>query len=134
MLPAIFDRSKIPSGETIPLVAPLVASSGVVANAAAVATLAAAVDKTTYITGFQLMALGATAALNVTATVTGLAGGTLSFDFTFPVGAAVAAAPLFVAFPFPLAASAKNTAIVVTLPAGGAGNTKAIANAQGFQL
>lgn len=107
-------------------------SSGVVANANAVATLAAAAGKTNYITGFSLNALGATAAANVTATITGLKN-TLSYEFSFPAGATVAATPLNVTFPEPIPASSVNTAIVVTLPAAGAGNTVAIANAYGFQ-
>lgn len=109
-------------------------SSGNVANAAAVATLANAAAKTTYITGFQLTASGATVGLDVVATVAGLLGGTESFIFNFPAGALVGAAPLLVTFPTPLPASAVNTAIVVTLPAGGAGNTNAAASAQGYQL
>lgn len=108
--------------------------SGNVANASAVATLAGSVGKTTHITGFCLSASGATAGSDVTATITGLLGGTKSYTFTFPLGAAVPAQPLTVQFSQPLAASATNTAIVVTLPAGGAGNTNATATAEGFQL
>lgn len=112
----------------------LVASSGNVANVAAVATLPAAAGKTTYITGFQLTAGGATVGSVVNATVTGLNGGTLTYTFGFPVGAVVAGQPVNVTFPNPIPASAVNTAIVVTLPAGGGGNTNAAANAQGYQL
>lgn len=119
----------VPAGAT-----PITASSANVANASAVATLAAAAGKFTYITGFQLTASGATAGLAVTATVAGLVTGTLNFTFVFPAGAAVAALPLLVSFPEPIPSSAVNTAVVVTLPAGGAGNTNATAAAQGFQL
>lgn len=111
-----------------------VASSGNVANASAVATLAATAAKTNYITGFQCTATGATVALAANLTVTGLAGGTLTYTFAFPVGVAVAATSLNVTFPNPVPASATNTAVVVTLPAGGVGNTNAACNAQGFQL
>lgn len=111
----------------------LVASSGNVANAAATASLAAVAGKRNWLTGFVLTASGSTAALVVNATVTGLDGGTLTFTFTFPAGADVAADPLIVTFPSPVPASAVNTAIAVSLPAGGAGNTNAAASAFGFR-
>lgn len=113
---------------------PVGGASGNVANASAVATLAGAAAKTTYITGFQVTASGATAGLPVIVAVAGLLGGTQSFIFTFPAGVLVGAQPLLVTFPTPLPASAVNTAITVTCPAGGAGNTNAAAAAQGFQL
>lgn len=109
-------------------------SSGNVANGSAVATLAAAAAKTTYITGFQITASGATAGLAVVVTVAGLLGGTQSFIFVFPAGVLVGALPLQIALPKPLPASAVNTAIVVTCPAGGSGNTNAAVSAQGYQL
>lgn len=109
-------------------------SSGNVANASAVATLPGAASKTTWITGFQCTAAGATAAAVVNATVTGAISGTMTYTFAYPAGATAGATPLQVTFPTPVAASAANTAIVVTLPAGGAGNTNAACTAQGFQL
>ena len=117
-----------PSGQT-----PITATSGNVAASAAVSTLAGVAGKTTYITGFTCTALGATAAAAVTVTVTGLAAGTLNFTFLFPTGATVQANPLTITFANSLPASAQNTAIVVTLPSGGAGNTNAASNAWGFQ-
>jgi len=120
--------SSIPGGATT-----VIGSSGNVANASAVATLAGTSGKTTYITGFQLTASGSTLGLDVTATITGLTT-TMSFTFTFPAGVLVPAQPVVVTFPQPIPASAANTAIVVTLPAGGGGNTNATATAQGFQL
>lgn len=112
----------------------ITASSGNEANTNAVATLAAATGKTTYITGFTCTAAGATAAAVVEVTVVGLIGGTATYIFTAPAGATVAAAPLSVQFPEPVAASAVDTAIVVTLPALGAGNTNAAVVATGYQL
>lgn len=112
---------------------PITASSGNVANASAVATLAAVAAKTTYLTGFQITAGGATAGADVTVTVTGVITGTMSYTFTFPTGAVVPAQPLVVPFPYPIPASAVNTAIVVTVPAGGTGNTNTTVSAQGFQ-
>jgi hypothetical protein len=108
-------------------------SSGNVANANAVATLAGAAGKTTYIWGFTLTAGGATAGLPVIATVAGLLGGTQSFIFDFAAGA-TAGSTFVYNFPVPWPASAQNTAIVVTLPAGGAGNTNAAATAMGFTI
>ena len=110
-----------------------VASSGNVANANAVSTLAAKVGQVGYLTGFQLTAGAATAAAAVTATVTGLAGGTMSISFGFPSTASgIGGASLSASFYPALQASAANTAIVVTLPAGGSGNTIAATSLQGF--
>lgn len=113
---------------------PITAASGNVANASAAATLAAAASKTTYITGFEISSSGATAGAVVTITVTGTVTGTLSYTYAAPTGVLLMGTPLFVEFPFPIPASAVNTAIVVTLPALGTGNTNATAVAHGFQL
>ena len=110
------------------------ASSGNVANANAVATLAAVAGKTTYITGFEVTSGGATAAALVTVTVTGLAGGTAIYTYGAVAGAVMANTPLAVTFSPPLIASALNTAIVVTLPALGLGNTNATVVAHGYQI
>lgn len=111
---------------------PTTGSSGNVANASAIATLAAVAAKTNYLTGFEVTASGATAASIVLVAVTGLLGGTLTYIFTVPAGVLLAAAPLVVSFNPPLPASAVNTAIVVTCPALGAGNTNAAAVAHGL--
>lgn len=112
----------------------ITSASGNVANASAVATLAGISGKTTWITGFQCSAAGATAASVVNLTVGGVVSGTMTYTFVFPAGATTAASPLVVNFASPVPASATNTAITVTLPAGGAGNTNASCAAQGFQL
>jgi len=113
---------------------PITASSGNVANAAATATLAAAAGKTTYITGFQITSAGATAAAVVNYTITGLAGGTLTGTYVCNAGVTSANFPISVPFVPPVPAAAQNTAIVVTLPALGAGNTNATVSAQGIQI
>jgi len=110
------------------------ASSGNVANATAAASLAAVSGRTNYLEGFTVTAGGATAALDVNVTVTGLVTGTFNYSFVFPLGAGVGAVPLVVNFDPPIKASAANTAITVTLPAGGAGNTNAAVNINGFDL
>lgn len=128
--PLITSTSGAPTGTQTPTSN----SSGNVAAAPAVATLAAVAGKTTYMTGFQVTATGNTnAATVVNVTVAGVAGGPLTYAFVFPTGTTTPAQPLFVDFGQPLAASAPNTAITVTLPAGGAGNTNASVSAQGYQ-
>ena len=113
--------------------APLSASSGNVANAAAVATLAAAAAVTTYISGFEVTSGGATAASLVSITITGLIGGTATYTLGVVAGAAAANVPLVVCFNPPIPASAVNTAIVVTVPALGAGNTNSTVVAHGYR-
>ncbi len=112
----------------------LTADSGNQANASAAATLAGVSAKTTYITGFACTASGATAASVVTVTVAGVITGTLHYTFVAPAGVTAQATPLVVQFPYPIPASAVNTAIVVTLPALGSGNTNATTAAYGFQM
>jgi hypothetical protein len=112
---------------------PMAASSGNVANAAAIATLSSDPALLSHICGFVVTAAGATAGLPVIVTITGLAAGTLSFIFAFPAGVLVAATPLVVIFPEPLPASGYDVDIVVTVPAGGAGNTHSSVNAHGFR-
>jgi hypothetical protein len=111
----------------------LQASSGNVANASAAATLTGATNETIYLEGFMWTGAGATAAANVSGTITGLSGGTITFTVTFPAGATVVATPIYIAFPRPIPASATNTSVVVTVPAGGAGNTHSTVTAWGFR-
>ena len=109
-------------------------SSGNVANAIATATLPAAVGKTTYIQGLLITPGGATTGALVTATLVGL-GSTLSFTVGAPAGALLAGSPVFVDFgPGGRPSSAVNTAIVLSLPALGTGNTNASVSAWGYQL
>lgn len=107
-------------------------SSGNVANASAVATLAAAAGRMNYATGLEITFSGATAASVVIATLTGALGGTMSFIIAVPAGVAVGGVPLTVEFNRPIQASALNIAMTLTLPALGAGNTNACVNLHGF--
>ncbi|HZP68369.1 MAG TPA: hypothetical protein VFB29_00370 [Pseudolabrys sp.] len=109
-------------------------SSGNVAASAATATLAAAVDLTNYICGFAITGAGATAASIISVTVSNLAGGAMSFALVIPAGATVSINPLIVNFPVCLPANAANTAIAVSAPSFGAGNTNAQATAWGFRF
>jgi hypothetical protein len=108
------------------------ASSGNVANASAVATIAAQAGLTNYVCGFTITGGGATAAALVSATLAGVIGGTMTFTFGAPAGATLAATPLVKSFPRCLPASGTNVAIVLTLPALGAGNTNAAVTLHGF--
>ena len=121
--------SPYPGGAT-----PITAASGNVAAAAAVATLAGVAGKTTYITGFIISGTGATAGLPVSVTVAGVVTGTLTFTYAAAAGVLVANTPLNIQFSTPIPASAVNTAIVVTCPSLGSGNTNNTANAIGFQI
>lgn len=112
---------------------PITASSGNVAAAVATATLAGAVGLTTYITGFEVTGAGATAPLVVNVTVTGTVSGTLTYTYTAATGATVPNQPLIVQFAPPIPASATNTAIVVSCPSLGAGNTNNTVVAHGYR-
>lgn len=110
------------------------ASSGNVANASGVATLAAVAGKTTYISSFDVTGSGATAASVVSVTVAGLLGGTATYTVSVVAGVTAANNVLRIQFDPPLPASAVNTAIVVTCPALGAGNTNNAVNAYGYYI
>lgn len=87
------------------------------------ASLAAVLGKTNYICGFVITSGGTTAALVVNATVAGTVSGTMNYSYVFPSsGQGV----LGVALPQCIIASASNTAITVSVPAGGAGTTAAL--------
>jgi len=113
---------------------PLAASSGNVANATATATLPAAANQVTYISGFEVTGSGTTAGAVFTCTVTGIVGGTLSYTYAAAVGAVVANTPLIVEYPIPIPASGPGVAIVVSCPALGATSTNNTVDAHGFQL
>jgi hypothetical protein len=116
-------------------------SSGNVANATAVATLPApSPTQSWHVTEIDVSALGATAALGVQVSLSGLNNGsvpqgssTAIYPFQFPAGATVAAInPVNeMTYPCPLN-GLPGTAIVLTLPAGGAGNTNAAVTLHGF--
>jgi hypothetical protein len=113
---------------------PITGSSGNVAASSAVATLAAAASKFTYISGFQATGSGATLGSCVNVTITGVVGGTMTYTFCAAAGVLISDAPLIVPFNPPLQSSSVNTAIVVTMPSLGTGNTNAAVSAQGYQL
>jgi len=112
----------------------ITASSGNVAAATATATLPAVAGKTTYLSGLMITGSGATAGLPVSVTVTGLAGGTMTFTYCAAAGVLVANTPLYIDFDPDMPGSAVNTAIVVTCPSLGAGNTNNTVSVWGYQL
>jgi hypothetical protein len=111
-------------------------SSGNVANAAAVATLPApAPAQSWYVTAIEAQATGSTSAAVVNVTLAGLNNGagvsaTALYPFVFPAGVTTAATPLTIMWNRPLA-GLPGTAVVLTLPAGGSGNTNASVNIHG---
>lgn len=113
--------------ESSPLVSTASAAAGT-----ATATLTSAPGRVAYLTGFVVYGLGATTGQASAVTVTGLQGGTQTYQFNVPTGAAVAAPPMQVNFPLPLPASAVNTNIVVAAASFGAGNTQGSVTAYGY--
>lgn len=113
---------------------PLTAASGSVAAAVATATLAAAAAAKTWITGFEVTGAGATAGLAVLVTVTGVVTGTLTYVYCAAAGVLVANTPLIVQFSRAIPSSAVNTAIAVSCPSLGTGNTNNSVVAHGYQL
>jgi hypothetical protein len=111
---------------------PLIAGSGNVAAASAAATLTGTSTTTVYLAGFEVTGSGATAGLPVSVTVSGLLGGSRLYTYSFAAGVLVGNTPLIVTFDPPLPASAINTAIAVTCPSGGSGNTNNTVVAHGF--
>lgn len=116
------------NGSPVPNQATGIAPSGDVANAIATATLAAVAGKTNYLAGALINGTGATAAGVVLATITGLQGGTITVPVAVAAGATVGNAPIALAFNPPLKAAAANQAIVLTVPALGAGNLHSTAH------
>jgi len=105
-------------------------SSGNLSNNNAVATIPAVVDQYAVLTGFTIAGGGATAGGLVDMTITGTAG-SATLHFEIPVATGITApivasqGQITVTFQNEIQASAKNTAIVGTLPALGTGNTNA---------
>ena len=135
-MPNTFQGTRI-----LPYPTPCANSSGNVAAAAANATLPANANLTTFIEGFDITGLGATAASEIVVTITGLttACDTPTFNINIPAGITTqinASSPnggYSYRFPTPLPGSAINTAVVVNVPSFGAGNTNACCTAYGFQ-
>lgn len=108
-------------------------NSTAVGNVALAAVLTPGVATgTQFITSFEVTGGGATAASIIQVTVTGVLGGTKTYDLVIPAGVNTSITPLIVEFPVPLQASGPNVSITVNVPAFGAGNTNAAVTAHGF--
>lgn len=106
-------------------------SSG--ANAQQVATITPGAGLFAFITTLRIDGLGATGSTVVTATLTGVQGGTRSYPVTVPTGATVAISPVTDSFGTRgLQSSAAAQAISLTVPAFGAGNTLQEAEINGY--
>jgi hypothetical protein len=135
IVPVVFGlASAYPVSRSAPMPRPVTATSGNVANAVATATIPAVAGKTAYISGFTITGAGATAALIVNPTLTGVISGTKTYVHGAVAGVAALNPVLDVQFCPPIPASAVNTAIAVACPALGAGNTNNTVNAYGFYL
>jgi hypothetical protein len=99
----------------------------------AAATLPAAAGKFTYIAGFTVSGLGATATTTVNVTVGTLVGSTTpTYSYVFQTGATVVDTSVSVLYSPAIPANAINLPITVTVP-GAAGNTATQINAWGYQ-
>lgn len=96
-------------------------------------SLPADATRTTFIQGVWIRGLGSTAGGPATFTITGLAGGTMTFALEVPAGATIEMNPVLILFPEPLPGSAINTAVGLTVNSFGAGNTDVRATIWGFQ-
>lgn len=106
-------------------------SSG--ANAALAPAIGGGAGLMAFVQSITITGLGATVAAQVTATLTGLLGGTISYPLTVPAGATVPITNVFDGFgSLGIQASAVATAITLNLPAFGAGNTLAEAALNGY--
>jgi hypothetical protein len=112
----------------------ITASSGNVAAATATASLAATNGLMNYVCGFNISGGGATGASVISPTLTGLNGGTMTFSIGVVAGATLGTPVLNVHFYPCQQATALNTAITLTAPSFGAGNTNATANIWGYRL
>jgi hypothetical protein len=119
--------SEVPSGAT-----QVTGSSGVVSAATAAAALPAVSAKTNYVSGISITGGGATSASLITCTLTGLVTGTQSYVFAVASGATAGSTALQRTFNPPVPASAVNTALTLSCPTFGSGNTAAATNIEGY--
>lgn len=120
-------------GDILPLGGTDITASSANAAAANNVSLAGVTGKTTYLTGFEVTGAGATAASVIAITVTGTVSGTLNYVISIPAGVTIGVTPLIVEFTRPIPASGANTAITLSVPSFGTGNTSAAATVHGFQ-
>ncbi len=109
-------------------------TSGNVAAATATATIAAptTAGQSNYLCGFNVRSLGATSSTSVALTITGIVGGTLTYQYLTVAGATTANQAFGNEY-VPCFQGTPDTAIVVSLPSLGTGNTNAMVNAWGYR-
>jgi hypothetical protein len=128
--PVPTSATPLPTGATA-----VTAASGNVGAAAATVSLPAVSGRTNYVSGFSVTGLGATGALTLQITLGSLVGSvTQTYIYEVPAGVTTAAPTLVVTFNPPIPASAANTAITLTVPSFGTGNTNASANVWGYLI
>ena len=98
------------------------------AASTATATLAAGVGQRTYLSGFAVTGLGATAASAIEVVAAGL-----KFRVPIVAGATTPITPFVVYFDPPIPASADNSSLTVNCPSFGSGNTSAAVSAWGYR-
>ena len=109
------------------------ASSGNIAANTCSCSFAADPGIMNFLSGFNLTGAGASSATVVSLTVTGLLGGTMTYTVGVPSGANVSIQPLIVQFPEAIMATAANTAITVSVPTFGTGNTNVAVSMYGYR-
>jgi hypothetical protein len=112
---------------TFPAASTPVAGNASGTTGAVVGTLAGTIGKTTYLCDFDVAAIGGTAAIGPI-TVTGLAGGTKTYQMTSSATGSLLSKSFSPCIP----ASAANTAIVITTTADGTATTVNV-NSDGYQ-
>ena len=108
--------------------------SGTGAASTITLTMNAVANVRNYCSGFEITGAGATAASVIVVTLATLQGGvTFSYDIVVPAGLTTSITPLIVEFNPAIAATAVNTAITLTVPSFGAGNTNSAAVLHGWR-
>ncbi len=132
MIFKLYQASELVVGAVAAIANAIITASAVAAAAPMAPLLPAVAGQTNFITGFQITGGGATAASVIVVTLTGLVGGTRTYDIAVPAGAALGITPLVVEFSEPIPATGPNVAITLNVPSFGAGNTNAAATLEGF--
>jgi hypothetical protein len=104
------------------------------ANAAVQTSIAAVPGQLNYVVFAQCRGTGATASSSVVATVTGLLGGSIVLPVTIPIISGNLDWYATISVPTGWPASASNTAVVIQVPAAGAGNLHAACSILGYRV
>src|SRR5216684_6728136 len=127
MIFKLYQAAELVVGAVAAIANAIITASATAIAAAMAPVLPAVAGQTNFITGFQITGGGATAASVIVVTLTGLVGGTRTYDIAVPAGAALGITPLVVEFSEPIPATGPNVAITLNVPSFGVGNTNAAA-------